>query len=328
MKSSRNPLQFAVVREDPDISCEVIRRFSCRRALVIASGGCTALSLVSAFPDMEVSILDANPAQLQHVKNKIQALGELKGEALLRAFNVEEGGSQGLSECGNFEALFRGLRRFLYDLVLPYEGFRELFEVPGKLHEVNERVLSHPYWPVAFEMYFCDSLLVTMFGAEATQYAESGSYPGYFRRLFERGFLMKGAADNPFLHHVFLGHYLERAGCLPRFLESLSVGHSMEMISGDLGGLSDPGQFDFLDLSNIFDWMDPGSVRKQIERLTEYLRPGAVVLYRQLNNDRDLTSFFGDQFEFDVEFGRSLHTRDRSLFYSSIHVGQKVRENI
>ena len=37
-----NPVQFAVVREDPLIEIEILERHHCQQLLLSASGGCTA----------------------------------------------------------------------------------------------------------------------------------------------------------------------------------------------------------------------------------------------------------------------------------------------
>ena len=65
-----NPIQFAVVREDPRLDQEVFSRYPAKRPFLIASGGCTALTLQPLFPDAVFTLLDPNPAQLEHVRAK------------------------------------------------------------------------------------------------------------------------------------------------------------------------------------------------------------------------------------------------------------------
>ena len=43
----RAGLKFAVVREDSALEAELVRRAGARRVLVVASGGCTALNLLT-----------------------------------------------------------------------------------------------------------------------------------------------------------------------------------------------------------------------------------------------------------------------------------------
>ena len=316
-----NPLQFAVVREDPLLEAEVVRRLGCGRVLLVASGGCMALSLQVLFPDLDLTLVDPNPAQLAHVRAKLDALERLGVAQRGPAFNVGTDDPQGLSERGNFESLFRGLRQLLHDLVLPREDMLAMFQDASTLEEGRLVLKESPYWPAAFRMFFCDPFLEAMFGPDATQHATPGSYPAYFQALFESGLAAPGAADNPFLHHVLLGHYLDRPNCLPPFLASPAPRWRLHLVEGLIRDLSDLGSYDLVSLSNIFDWMAPADVSKLVGHLCRDVRPGAAVVYRQLNNQRDLEAVFGEQFRFDGSLGKQLHAADRSLFYSSVHVG-------
>ena len=262
-------------------------------------------------------------AQLALIERKQQALEALEGKARWPTFNIECSDPVGLSQCGNFESLFRGLRLFIEEFFLPPDEMRRLLTTPEGLSKVDELLFANPYWPTAFELYFCDSILRTMFGPDAIQHAEPGSYPAYFRRLFERGLRLPGAAENPFLHHVFLGQYLGRPDCLPTYLTQPAPRTSYTLRQCLIDDVDDLAQHDFVDLSNIMDWMNPTAVEEMVAKLRKDLRPGAVVLYRKLNNSRNLEAVFGEEFLFDHELSSQLWTMDRSLFYSSVHIGQK-----
>lgn len=319
-----NPIQFAVVREDPVIELDVLARFPAQSLLLIASGGCTALTLRAHLPSEKITLLDPNPSQLELVQRKTEALALPDRAERLARFNVGSSDPEGLSECGNFESLFRGLRGFLHDLVLPADELLRLFCEPGALAEAPALLFDHPYWRVAFELYFADPLLNTMFGPDATQHAPAHSYPGYFRALFERGLMRAGAVDNRFLHHVFLGRYLDRPGCLPHFLVEPVEGDPFDYHHGVIDARVSLGDYDFIGLSNIMDWMAPGEVGQLMGKVLSETGPGTVVLWRQLNNERDLAAQLRPAFHFDDAWNQALSGRDQSLFYSSVHVG--VRE--
>jgi len=314
-----NPLQFAVVREDPLVVVDVLRRRPARRALLVASGGCTALTVQAVFPDLELTLLDPNPAQLDHVRAKIEAL-ELPEAERKRRFNVEDDDPRGLSQCGNFESLFRGLREFLCDFVVDRDTMRRLFDEPGKIAEAPSLLFDHAYWSVAFETFFFDRLLETMFGPDATQHAAPGSYPTYFRRAFERGLVRDDAAKNPFLHHVLLGRYLCDEPSLPHFLRVPAPEYRFELVEGRLDAFELTG-FELVDLSNVPDWMGPDDVRALFRKVGAEMRAGSTVVWRQLNNERDLEAELRPAFTFDTTWQDDLLRRDRSLFYSSVHVG-------
>ena len=49
-------VKFAVVREDPRIEVEVARAIGAKRALVVASGGCTAFAVAQALPALQLTL--------------------------------------------------------------------------------------------------------------------------------------------------------------------------------------------------------------------------------------------------------------------------------
>jgi len=297
-----NPLQFAVVREDPEVECALVARFGCRRVRLVASGGCTALTLAGRFPELDLTAYDPNPAQIAHLREKLANRDP-------RAHNVGDDAPSGLSARGNFETLWRGFRDFLRAFVATREEIDAVCAGgdPGDL-------VAHPYWPAAFDTFFNDGLQRAMFGPKATQYARRGSYPGYFRAALERGLGRSDRAANPFLHHILLGAY--RMDAPPPHLRAAPVAPIRLVV----GPLEDPGDADLLHLSNILDWMDPPDVVRLGARLSAGLRPGAVLTWRQLNNERELAPLFPG-IEFDDALGNALCAEDRSLFYSRIRVG-------
>ena len=318
-----NKVQFAVVREDPMVEAELIRLTRASNVLLVASGGCTALTLQALFPDVHITLVDFNPAQLERVREKMSALRDIDTATRHRRFNIGTSDPKGLNQSGNFESLFRCLREFIFDLVADEAEIRALFEEKDRLAEVSEVLFSSKYWSVAFDLYFSDSLLNAMFGPDATQHAEAGSYPRYFQTLFERGLTSAAAFDNYFLHHVFLGYYLQRPASLPYYLLAPPTDYRFQMIEGTLDRVPELQRFDLISLSNIMDWMPLAEIVSLINHLQNEMKPGANVLYRQLNNDTDLSTYFGDSFGFNTALGVRFQETERSLFYSSVHVGKR-----
>ena len=318
-----NKVQFAVVREDPMVEAELIRLTGARNVLLVASGGCTALTLQALFPDLHITLFDFNPAQLERVREKMRALRDIDETKRHRRFNIGTNDSRGLNQSGNFESLFRGLREFIFDLIADEAEIRVLFEEKGQLARVSEVLFSSKYWRVAFDLYFSDSLLNTMFGPDATQHAKTGSYPRYFQTLFEKGLTSAKAFDNYFLHHVFLGYYLQRPASLPYYLLAPPTDYHFQMVAGTLDQVPELQRFDLISLSNITDWMPLAESASLIGHLQSEMKSGASVLYRQLNNYTDLSTYFGDSFEFNQTLGVQFQEIERSLFYSSVRVGRR-----
>jgi S-adenosylmethionine-diacylglycerol 3-amino-3-carboxypropyl transferase len=306
------PLKFAVVREDPELEASLVERSGARAALLVASGGCTALTLARRFPTLQLTAFDLNPRQLQHLADK--AVAAARGE--LARLNVGDARPDGLNQSGEFEGLFRILRAGVEEFVAPRPEIAAYFD-----GSVDPRPwLQHRYWPALFATTFNDPLLHAMFGPDATQHAAPGSYPDYFRRAFERGLLDAAGPRNPFLQHVLLGYY--RPEEAPPYVGAAEI-PPIELIEGSLPEVAELDRFDLYSLSNIFDWSADALVAEWGERLQRAARPGATVLIRQLNNRRDVTRFFAG-FRFDAALGDALSARDRSLFYERVLVGTKT----
>ena len=311
-------LKFAVVREDPELEASLVRQRDVRRALVVASGGCTTLELLSAFPSLEVTAFDLNARQLEHVLAKADAAAAGERARL----NVDDAREDGLNQCGEFEALFRLLRGMLVAFVAREGEIERVFGgAPDERRAIVDRWAAHRYWPALFASSFADGLLNAMFGAAATQHAAPGSYAGYFQRLFERGLRRDDAARNRFLQHVLLGAY--RAADAPLYVTAPSP-RRPELVEGGLDRVPDLDRFDLYSLSNVFDWSDDALVADWAERLKRAARPGATVLLRQLNNERDLRPWLEPAFRFDGALGAALQARDRSLFYNRVEVATRV----
>lgn len=319
---SQNPIQFAVVREDPDIEISIIERYHCENILLIGSGGCTALTLQQKFPNLEMTLVEPNPAQISLIQSKKNAL-QLSSQERKSVFNIGRDNVKGLNACGNFESLFRGLRDFIYEFVCDKEFFLQLFSGSGQ--ENLPKIFANNFWPVAFDMYFCDQILNTMFGSNATQHAPKGSYPAYFRGVLEKGLTAKNAMTNYFLHHIFLGYYLDREDSLPAYLagDHTPTKH-FEFKACKIDAIDDFSCYDLIVLSNIFDWMPEVEVSAIARRLCQELRSNALILYRQLNHSKNFQKLFIPKFQFITEAENQFLVKDRSLFYSKFNLGLHI----
>ena len=120
-----NTVLFAVNREDHLVEYDVINRFSPNRLLMIGSGGCIALSLKTIFPDLNLNVVDVNPHQLLHIKQKIKAVKESDLEAL----NVHNQNDSCLNQAGKFETMFQNLRDLFIKLVSNKKEVASFFDL-------------------------------------------------------------------------------------------------------------------------------------------------------------------------------------------------------
>src|SRR5690606_18707845 len=85
---------------------------------------------------------------------------------------------------------------------------------------------------------------------------------------------------------------------------------------------SQRGEYDFVHLSNILDWLDVQHASQALELAWKALRPGGWILVRQLNSSIEVRRL-GERFTWHVEPSSRLHAEDRSFFYRELHLGQR-----
>ncbi len=185
-------IAFSQVREDPTIEMRVIQQLAQTqnqplRLLLVASGGCTVLSLLSVPEVAEIAAVDLNPAQIHLVELRRQALLNLSIQEQLNLIGANKVTSEcerinlykklvfklptstqdywdarasqiafGVNRVGKFEQLFRELSACFIQ-----RGF-------NPLHKTEEAIQS-PDWQAIFENVFERDKLARIFGEAAVK---------------------------------------------------------------------------------------------------------------------------------------------------------------
>ncbi|MDZ5762801.1 DUF3419 superfamily protein [Candidatus Cyrtobacter comes] len=313
-------VKFAVVREDPLVEAFLIQKYSLRDVLMVASGGCNAITLQAIFPAINTTVFDLNPDQIALMKKKINLLCDK--ENFQRNFNILSSNKDGLNACGEFESLFRCFRGFLNEFILDEHNILKLFlDETGA--ELRDKLIYNKYWRVAFELYFSDSMLITMFGNDAIQHAKFGSYPMYFQKAIENGISRKDFRSNYFLHHIMLGYYLDDKGYLPYYLANPNSIKEITYMELDIAQISNWHDYDLISLSNLFDWMDEYKSTAILGEIVKHAKSGTFIIYRQLNNEKNIYSNLLDYVEPLHSLELELLNNDRSMFYNKLNILRK-----
>lgn len=314
-----NKIQFGVVREDPQIEIDLIAKYALKSAVLIGSGGCTAFSIKANYPKMKLSLIEPNPAQIQLIEEKIRILKKNSPEESRKSIGTDK--QHPLIESGNFESLFKMFREFIYEFVASKKELDSLVR-QGSTRKWKT-LFKNPYWKTAFDLYFSDSLLVSMFGPDAIQYAPQNSYPKYFRTHIEKGISRSDAATNYFLYHIFFGHYFPESKYLPLYLQKKLVNTRMTFHSCFADEFNDYQGFELVSLSNIFDWSDLHKVREVAHKVSRQMTKDSILIYRQINNSSNFKKEF-EGFKWQPKLEKYFLKKDRSLFYSKICIGKKM----
>ena len=310
-----NTVLFAVNREDHLVEYDVINRFSPNRMLMIGSGGCIALSLKTIFPDLSLNVVDVNPHQLLHIKQKIKAVKESDLEAL----NVHNQNDSCLNQTGKFETMFQNLRDLFIKLVSDKKEVASFFDLETsdtRRSNILEKWLNHDNISTPFQNVFNDKNINKVFSDEATKHGLPGSNIGYMQKKILTGLNKKDSHLNPFLQHIFLGYY-KSPQAFP-YIESKTL-TEMTMMESSILSLDNISSYDIVSLSNILDWSSEDIVKTHARYLSQ-MKKGSAIIIRQINNHKNWIEIFKDCFSEDKSFDRYWQENDRSMFYDHIRL--------
>lgn len=352
IKARQFPIAFAQVREDPCIDLEILNDLpSCPDIAMVASGGCTAAFLAGKHPQSRILLVDPNPAQLaltrlkldllqtqttpyrqlllghafldpQERKSRLQThLGQL-GLAVDSLGPLDFVSEVGPDFAGRYERVFAELQRLL---LLGGADFESI------LSRKNNIPATHPLGDSRTEILLDEALasamslpnLVRLFGEEATR-NPADEFWRHFGKRIRHAVRTLPTENNPFLWQMLLGRYPN--GTLAPWLDLPQSPRmpNIQWVNCPMNHALANAQnaFDFLHLSNILDWLALEKARETLETSFRALKPGGMVVIRQLNSTLDIPRL-GDMFEWQTAKANSLHGQDRSFFYRAIHVGKK-----
>lgn len=233
-------------------------------------------------------------------------------------------GEVGPDRLGRYEILFHEFRSVLR---AEKKGLESLFAARDISHQVT---LSAPNTALyqALETAFIRVMsldnLVALFGEAATQ----NRVQPFAQHFFERTLAALAAfpaKENPYLADLLLGRFTRSS--LPWLNLRLVEPPELPRVAWSVAPISKAlqahqGEFDFVHLSNILDWLSCEEAGLVLELAHNALRPGGRVLIRQLNSSLDIQSLSGSFRWLDAE-AAFLHKHDRSFFYRKLHLGEK-----
>jgi S-adenosylmethionine-diacylglycerol 3-amino-3-carboxypropyl transferase len=346
-------LAFSQVREDWWVEWQVLDRLAVAqpdrplRVLLVASGGCTALSLLGHPAIGQIDAIDANPAAIHLVELRKQALLLLSSEELNclvgsgdRSRQDQRLGlydrvrsslptssqvfwdqrrdqiSAGVNQVGRFEQLFRELAtRFAEAGLSPLED--------------PDAAIASPQWQPIFDAVFERQKLIDTFGPAAVNYSMDRSFGEHFGAVFAQAMQRFEPTETYFLTQIWADRYIKHFDGGPLYLQAaaqeimrprlsqlrLHLGEFIEQ----LAQLTEP--YDLIQFSNLSDWMPLPALNAMLQTIQAHLRPGGATIGRRLNGDHHLTDVMAAHFNVDRPFSQKLQTDDRSFFYSEVVVG-------
>lgn len=358
---SRMPeIAFSQVREDPLTELQVIYRLATQqnhplRVLLVASGGCTALSVLTHTAIAHVDAVDLNPAQIHLVELKRQAMLHLPMNEQVCLLGIERLNDP-VPRCdpGDRLSLYQKLRprlpkstgifwddrpdqiRVGVNRVGRFESlFRELsshFAAIGLDPMANpETALTSADWRSIFERVFERQKLAQIFGEAAVNYSMDRTFGEHFADMFAQALRQFVPHENYFITQVWRDRYPTRADNIPLYLQASTqpnIRTRCDRLQLHIGAfiptlekLAAIEPFDLIQFSNISDWMPLSELNAMLAIAVSSLKPGGALIGRRLNGDHHLASVMQNHLQVNHAWSQELQQCDRSFFYREIVVG-------
>lgn len=339
--AARLPVAFAQVKEDPLIDAAALKLATQHidrpaNVAMIASGGCTAAYLLTQPPQIaDLTLIDANPAQLELSEKKINFLTRRltsRETALhLLGHSHPDQTKPALDYNGRFEHIFAIMRRHLEPAQT--QDLLQLDSPQAQRDWLSQNPDFSNRLQAALDLTFTQKNLTTLFGPLATSNALQ-PFSAHFHQRTIWSIQNQPCASNYFLQQ-FLTDCRGRPSATPQWLrESWPADTSPQTLTStqihykntttDLALADTPNRYDLIQLSNILDWLPPADIANTLRIAHNALKPNGVLLVRQLNSRTDLDAHIARaDYTLLPDLAARLHLEDRSFFYRRLHIARK-----
>ena len=336
-------VRYANCWEDADVLCEALQPAKRRRVLSIASAGDNALALLAE--GAEVVAVDLSLAQLACVEIKREAFRRLDHDGVLRFLGVRPSKDRlvvfdrlkaGLSDfarrfweghrsdvvrgvihAGKFEAFFRLFRRRVLPFIHSSRTIRLLLEPKDRKARIRfyENRWNNLRWQILFRVFF-GRFMMGRIGRdpEFFRYVE-GSVADRILSRARYALTELPTHANPYLDYILSENFRS----LPRYLrpehfEAIRSGlDRLTLVHGSIDQVD--GQFDALNLSDIFEYLAPATCLEIYRRLLDLARPGARIAYWNTLVPRRCPPELADRVRPLRDLERRLYAHDFAFFY-------------
>ncbi len=343
-------LHFAQVREDPLLEMEALNPSAEDSLVIVGSGGCTALSLLSMGAG-RVAAVDLNRSQNHLIELKLAAaslpwtatlalLGARKCSAKDRQAAYRECRSllgaaaqaywdarpsaieKGLLNAGVTERFIRTVVTALETLVLSRARIARMLrsESIEEQAELFGREWDTLGWRGLFHILLNRVVFRRAYDPAFFSHLERPSFAAHFRARAEYTLTQLSVQDNYFLHHMLNNEY--PLNSLPPYLGgqgSLAVAagrDALTLVDGSMTAYlrSLPGQsISGFALSNICEWLEPGAIDEMFAEVVRTARPNARLCFRNFVGWTEVPERWRSVIVEDRALGEAMIARDRAV---------------
>lgn len=361
MGNLEQKVDFSIIRyancwEDPEILLKGLAPKSNSKILSIASAGDNSFSLLTTDPELVVAV-DVNQTQLYLVALKKAAIRCLEYDEVLVFLGFREGLdrlklferlkpeltenicqywaqnmevlAKGIIHQGKFERYFQAFAKKILPFIHSKRQVEELLISKGEREQVRfyETQWNTWRWRLFFHIFF-SRFVMGRLGRDPQFLKEVDIHVSKF--IFQRAetHLKKVCAQhNPILRYGLTGdfgtllpHYLQPANYhkVKANLDRLVISRGFaEQIAQEYG------LFDHINLSNIFEYMNPELFHETASKLVQSLKPEGRLAYWNLMVPRRVSDILPSKIRYIQDLSEQLTQDDQGFFYNQFIVEQK-----
>ena len=356
IKKDVDILRYANCWEDADILLEGLQPQPGAKILSIGSAGDNSFSLLTTNPEMVVAV-DVNKIHLHLIRLKKASIAALTHEENLNilGFRLSEQRADfferirsllGKETCDywekNFHLIQKGIihqGKFAQDFqvfcnkILPWIHSKEKTKMllSVKSAERQKKFYDQQWntwrWRLLFKIFF-GKYIMGKYGRSPEFLKEVEITVGtHIFKKAEMQLQSISAQDNFILHYNLLGNFGES---LPHYLQPENFQliksniHKLQIRHGLIENIDkSDGQFDCMNLSNIFEYMNADTFKNSAERLICLCADKGRIAYWNLMVPRLISNIFPDRINFVNDLSFKLSARDKGFFYNQFIIEQK-----
>lgn len=350
-------IRYANCWEDADVLLRGLNPDPRSKILSIGSAGDNSFSLLTTQPELVVAV-DVNPIQLFLIELKRAAIQELSYEEVLQflGFRLCENRlqlfdqiKQVLSEdCLNYweqhrdqlslgiitQGKFEGYFQLFVRRVLPWIHTQKRVEAllaPKSASEQNvyyESRWDTWRWRFLFKLFFSKTIM-GRYGRDPeflkevevsvgkTIYTKAGNH--LRNPLAQRNFMLRYTLTASF--GELLPHYLQ-----PQYFPVVKANlDKLQLVQGYAeDAIRMHGTFRYMNLSNIFEYMNPELFHQTAKQLVDSLENGGRLAYWNLMVPRHIATEFPTEMKALNELSAELSANDNGFFYNQFLVDERL----
>ncbi len=324
-----------------------------KNILSICSGGDNTLAMLLKNPK-RILAFDLNINQIYLLKLKVCAMQNLKYEEVLILLGVKDGDAYqefvkiknklkketrefftenknlfkiGIINCGKFENYFQLFRKY----ICPIFATRKQLEKFAYMSDIEEQrkyykdVINNRRLNLVFNAFF-GFRVMGKYGRDKAFYdhvPEKERSAIEIRRRFDNGINSIPNRNNPYINYILLNRFSD--DCLPIYLQPKNykiIKQRLGRIEYVHGSMLDvTGKFDFLNLSDIFEYMSEEILNENLSHLKKITNPSAKIIYYNMQGKKYLPA---KTYKLNENASQKGFKKSKAYFYRDFLVYQKV----